>query len=150
MEAYQEKDVKRDSFEEVDRILAIVEESKKKFDKEQFTYNSILTISFIAATVFGGIMLFHYLKGDLDRDIIMPIAFISSIIEIVYTLNVKEKARHEFEQTRDQATEVIREVVPALSRSERWSALRKFELRLRLSKLGISADTIFGREFDLP
>lgn len=41
MEAYEEKQIKRDSFGEVDRILAIVEESKKKSDAGETIYKLI-------------------------------------------------------------------------------------------------------------
>lgn len=151
MEAYEERDIKRDSFEEVDRILAIVEESKKKFDKEEAAY---ILISSAMIGLLTGIVMFAYNSGFFVKEttftalIIITLVLCTVIFAICYTR--EKKIRHEFERTKYLATEVIREVVPTLSRSERWSALRKFELRLRLSKLSISADKIFGHEFDLP
>lgn len=162
MEALEDKYTKRDSFDEVDRILTIVEESRRDFEKADKTYSYFMFALFIIMLINVGALLYLFVKGDtmgLSVQTINQENTLSSIfyclisvfgIFIIFRLNkvfeARKKKKEEFLDTTAQAIEVIREIIPVLARSEHWSVLRKFELRLRLSRLGISTETIFGPE----
>jgi hypothetical protein len=152
MEAFQERDVKRDSFEEVDRILTIVEKSKTDYNKaESDLVRRIVVVLFVlVAAIFVVLALLNYIYPSAEKskffNIYLPVVS-AAIGHLTVEVNFFLKRKKEAQNTTRQAAEVIREIVPTLSYIEHWSALRKFELRLRLSRLGISTDKIFGPEF---
>lgn len=158
MEALEEKYVKHDSFEEVDRILIIVENSKSEFERArssiyfQFTAMTVFTMALILS-LSGTI---DILKGNrtkpdyinfIDPAFMMcTVALLTTFIIVMLSssYNRYRKNRAYYKSTIKAAAEVIRELVPTLSRSEKWSSLRKFELKLRLSKLDISSEKLFS------
>lgn len=162
MEALEDKYTKRDSFDEVDRILTIVEESKREFDKGDKAYSLFMYSLFCIIALIISFLIYFFFNGDKIKSYeqainqenglfnISSLLFSAIGVFIVFRLTKilddRKKKEKEFLETTAQATEVLREIVPALSRSERWSVLQKFELRLRLSRLGISVDKIFEPE----
>lgn len=161
MEALEDKYTKRDSFDEVDRILTIVEESRERCEVADSTHNNLsLKFSFLLLTTlfsFGFIVNEYFsnynswvniinFKGSTTLLIFCVIIVSLTLFQLNQSIKAKESISREHNTILLEATEVIREIVPALSRSERWSVLQKFELRLRLSRLGISVDKIFEPE----
>jgi hypothetical protein len=150
MEAFQEQVIKRDSFEEVDRILAIVEESKKDFDKRDIFYKFLELSLYLGLLVLIFAYAYSVLYGKnmgIEKYFMGSSVGLFGLLQLVFVLRTRRKLKNDYMLTSKQATEVIREIFPVLSRSDNWSALQKFELRLRLSRLGISTDKIFGPEF---
>jgi predicted permease len=132
----------RDSFEDVDRILAIVEESKAKYEKGKENFQLILFvfgswIGFVSKDDFWGKVVNSF-SGELYVEpslIVLTLGFFLFLTFIYERLLSKRK---DYKQTALHAADVIREAIPFLAESENWSPLRKFELNLRLSRLGIS------------
>ena len=153
METLENKYIKRDSFDEVDRILIIVEKTKEKYERSTQFLSYLIwayTISlfiFVAAFSYSGGISASQKSEKFLAVIIASILLLAFGISQIRTFLVRKTLNQkEFTTITLQATEVIREIVPALARSERWSVLQKFELRLRLSRLGIGTEKIFGPE----
>jgi uncharacterized membrane protein len=132
-----------DSFDDVDRILIIVEGSKAKWEKVKvrFTFYMLMlgpvallalyTLCFMTIRI-G----FDSFKGE--SFVISIFSLTLSMISIFYFYEQYREANKDYNQTALRATDLIREIMPALAKSENWSMLRRFELELRLTKLGIS------------
>ena len=158
MEALEEKYTRHDSFEEVDRILAIVENSKSEFDKGKERMLPVFIILFANMCFSALSVIFLEEKGEAifkDNNVVSLVtSYVVGVLLIgmnftifyygfIVNRHFSEKAAG-YRLTTSEATEVLRELLPSLSRSEHWSSLRKFELRLRLSKLDISSEKLFS------
>jgi len=160
MEALEEKYVKYDSFEEVDRILTIVENSKIEFEQARRRL-SRLSIASLALMVLTAIAVFTMstpkdeiftLLANGDVSILAMYAFplLLSCFNLVMffyasgTVNQTNKQLSSYKATISRATEILRELIPTLSKSEQWTVLRQLELNLRLSKLGIDSEAMFS------
>ena len=166
METIEFKNVKRDGFEEVDRILIIVESSKKEFEqaKDVLLRNAIIMWLIVST---GSVVIFYLVSNFKNLLLIsaqgfMPafsinqlnqyllsffLLFITGFLIGIFfgSYRIYSSKKKNYRMTILQAADVIREIIPILSRSEHWSALRNFELRLRLSKLGISSEKLFAQ-----
>jgi hypothetical protein len=134
-----------DSFDDVDRILIIVEASKAKWEKVKvrFTISMLILgpILLVALYFFSFMMIiitdpdFHTVEMQF---VVSGLIIIILTISIFYSYKEYREANKDYNQTALRATDLIREIMPALAKSENWSMLRRFELELRLTKLGIS------------
>ena len=146
MEALERIDKQPDSFEEVDRILTIVEQAKSDFDqieKREIRFMSVLALSILIVSVFP-IGLFIYSKNVIDTFTLLIALLVgaSNIVLLRHQFVLYKSKKKQYDLSVVQAIETIREIIPILSGSENWSSLRKFEIRLRLSKLDISPQGI--------
>lgn len=156
MEAVERVDRQPNSFEEVDRILTIVEESKKDFDDFNNKKLSRILTSLYSPILcaFIGVLISLYVHVTKDESVLSTNYFnvsftvvnlLVSIPYIKYTLiysQLSKEKKKSYRITNTQATEILREIIPIISRHENWSALRKIEIRLRLSKLDIGPEGI--------
>jgi len=152
MEALEEKYVKHDSFEEVSRILSIVEDVQKEFEQVRYNlFNRVLLSAFVGCVFV--IAFLEILKSSSDYTamsiatiVIALVGFplIAVIILSGTTYLTYHRTKFHYKLTSGSALEVVRELIPTLSKSEKWSVLRQFELKLRLSKLGISSEKLFS------
>ncbi len=146
MEALERIDRQPDSSDEVDRLLTIVEESKRDFDqveKREIRFMSILALSVLVISVLP-LYLFIFSNSTIDTSTLVIALLIgaSNIILLKHHFVLYKNKKKLYDQSVKPAIEAIREVIPVLSRSENWSVLKKFEIRLRLSKLNISPEEI--------
>jgi uncharacterized BrkB/YihY/UPF0761 family membrane protein len=162
MEALEEKYVKHDSFEEIDRILTIVEntrseslKAREKFMQLFMTFMTFLLLSAGSAFFIGSELEKASANNNVDSSnvsllalyfmVLFPAALFSFVLYYTFAASQQFKKQALINKmTTSQATEVLRELLPSLSRSEDWSTLKKFELKLRLSKLGISSERLFS------
>ena len=158
MEALEGKDVRHDSFEEVSRILSIVENAKKEYQRAVesmlrffvgfllFSVPLIVTVFFLEDRINTVV---H--KNNIENLLIayLAILWLTCFCYFLIKRYQLRKKRIVYKTTVSQATELLREVIPVLARTDNWSALRQFELRLRLSKLGISSEKLFAGPYIL-
>lgn len=158
MEALEEKYILHDSFEEVDRILTIVEKSKSEFEgaRSRLFFQLIVMVIFTTTSILTLSGTFDVLKRGKPKPEFMNFidpGFMIGIVALLLTIviailsssyNVYSRNKLYYDSTLKAAAGVIRELVPTLSRLEKWSSLRKFEIKLRLSKLGINSEAMFS------
>jgi hypothetical protein len=149
MEVVKERvEVQQDSFEQIDRILKIAEEYNREYRKETLLHQLSSWIRFLAAVVLAyGIVEVTGARTDASKfPTVALVAFSIGVlleiaIRVFYTDPILKKIK-QYKSVTDQAIEIIRETYPFISIAENWSPLRKFELKLRLSQLGIAETTL--------
>jgi Ca2+/Na+ antiporter len=152
MKSIEQIDKQHDSFEGIDRILTIVEQSKKEYESLTVEKASRMRVALYFPLLLSIIGVLLSIYGLLTRSetvltqlfFVVPF-FIFLFVEIKNTLvydKIINKKKESYKATNSQATEVLREIIPVVSQRENWSAIRKFEIRLRLSKLDINPEGI--------